>query len=138
MKQTLVFYLELFLACVSPALGQATLTWDANISTSGAQDGAGTWNTSNTNCWTGTAITSALDHSLRDLSVDGESICMAFSSEAGKSYRLWKNPSLAPSDSIPVRTSRALVRAWKFSKFWILASSAAFSALNASIEANHI
>jgi hypothetical protein len=49
-------------------------------------------------------VAAAPDHSLRDLSVDGESIRMAFSSEAGKSYRLWKNPSLAPSEWIPVRT----------------------------------
>jgi hypothetical protein len=49
-------------------------------------------------------ITPAPDHSLRDLSTDGESLRMAFSSEAGKSYRLWKNPTLEPADWIPVRT----------------------------------
>jgi fibronectin-binding autotransporter adhesin len=32
---------------------QAQITWDSNTSTTGAQDGAGTWNTSNTNWWDG-------------------------------------------------------------------------------------
>ncbi|MCS7305198.1 MAG: autotransporter-associated beta strand repeat-containing protein, partial [Thermoguttaceae bacterium] len=33
----------------------AVLTWDANTAVSGAQDGSGTWNTSNNNWWTGSA-----------------------------------------------------------------------------------
>ncbi|MCU0794791.1 MAG: autotransporter-associated beta strand repeat-containing protein [Akkermansiaceae bacterium] len=37
---------------------QANLTWDADAVTSGAQDGAGTWNTINTNWWDGAANTS--------------------------------------------------------------------------------
>ncbi len=41
-----------------PLVAQASLTWDSNTSTSGAQDGAGTWNTINTNWWTGAANTS--------------------------------------------------------------------------------
>ncbi|MCU0794790.1 MAG: autotransporter-associated beta strand repeat-containing protein [Akkermansiaceae bacterium] len=36
------------------AVAQSTLTWDSNTTTTGAQDGAGTWNTSNTNWWNGT------------------------------------------------------------------------------------
>ena len=32
---------------------QAQITWDSSTSTTGAQDGAGTWNTSNTNWWDG-------------------------------------------------------------------------------------
>lgn len=42
-------------ALFAPALSAATLTWDANTSTSGAQDGSGTWNTANTNWWNGAA-----------------------------------------------------------------------------------
>ena len=34
---------------------QATLSWDSNTTTAGAQDGAGTWNTTNTNWWDGAA-----------------------------------------------------------------------------------
>ena len=34
---------------------QANPTWDATTGTTGAQDGAGTWNTSNTNWWNGSA-----------------------------------------------------------------------------------
>ena len=37
------------------ASAQANLTWDANTGTSAAQDGAGTWDTSNSNWWTGAA-----------------------------------------------------------------------------------
>ncbi len=33
----------------------ANLTWDADTATTGVQDAAGTWNTSNTNWWNGTA-----------------------------------------------------------------------------------
>ena len=33
----------------------ANLTWDADTGTTGAQAGSGTWNTSNTNWWTGSA-----------------------------------------------------------------------------------
>jgi fibronectin-binding autotransporter adhesin len=52
------------LASSTRLFGQATLTWDSNTSTTGAQDGAGAWNTSNTNWWNGTANTSfvANDH----------------------------------------------------------------------------
>ena len=32
----------------------ATLTWDANASSTGPQDGAGTWNTTTSNWWNGT------------------------------------------------------------------------------------
>lgn len=46
------------IAATTRLWGQATLTWDSSTSTTGAQDGAGTWNTSNTNWWTGTANTS--------------------------------------------------------------------------------
>lgn len=35
-----------------PAMG-ANLTWDATTATTGSQDGAGAWNTSNTNWWDG-------------------------------------------------------------------------------------
>jgi fibronectin-binding autotransporter adhesin len=41
----------------SPSQAQ-TLTWDANTATAGAQDGAGSWNTSNTNWLSGGANTS--------------------------------------------------------------------------------
>lgn len=34
--------------------GGATLTWDADTATTGAQDGGGAWNTSGTNWWNGT------------------------------------------------------------------------------------
>lgn len=43
------------IAATTRLWGQANLTWDSNTSTTGAQDGAGTWNTSNTNWWTGAA-----------------------------------------------------------------------------------
>ncbi len=33
----------------------AQITWDSNTTTTGAQDGPGTWNTSNSNWWTGSA-----------------------------------------------------------------------------------
>lgn len=42
-------------ALFAPALSAATLTWDANTITSGAQDGSGTWNSGNTNWWNGAA-----------------------------------------------------------------------------------
>ncbi len=35
----------------------ADLTWDADTATAGAQEGSGTWNTSNTNWWNGSANT---------------------------------------------------------------------------------
>lgn len=35
------------------AFGQSTFTWDVVSGTSGPQDGAGTWNSSNTNWWNG-------------------------------------------------------------------------------------
>ncbi len=35
----------------------STVTWDANTTTTGAQDGAGSWTTSGTNWWIGTANT---------------------------------------------------------------------------------
>ena len=35
----------------------ASLTWDANTGTTGAQDGNGTWDTTNTNWWNGAANT---------------------------------------------------------------------------------
>ena len=38
-----------------PSLDAASLTWDADTGTTAAQDGAGTWNTSNTNWWNGSA-----------------------------------------------------------------------------------
>ncbi len=34
----------------------ATYTWDADTGTTGAQDGAGTWNTTNTNWWNGSDV----------------------------------------------------------------------------------
>lgn len=37
------------------ASGQSTFTWDPNGGTSGPQDGAGTWNSSNTNWWNGSS-----------------------------------------------------------------------------------
>ena len=36
------------------ALHAASVTWDADTVTTAAQDGVGTWNTSNTNWWNGT------------------------------------------------------------------------------------
>lgn len=48
--------LPLLLLTLTPlAVQAANLTWDATTGTTGAQDGAGTWNTSNTNWWTGSA-----------------------------------------------------------------------------------
>jgi autotransporter-associated beta strand protein len=46
------------LATCSTAFAQATLTWDADTTTTGAQDGAGSWDTGNSNWWNGTANTS--------------------------------------------------------------------------------
>lgn len=43
------------LASASISYGQASLTWDSNTTTTAAQDGAGNWNTTNTNWWNGTA-----------------------------------------------------------------------------------
>lgn len=37
------------------AASAADVTWDANTSTTGAQDGAGTWNTINSNWWNGSS-----------------------------------------------------------------------------------
>ena len=48
----------------------AVLTWDADTTTPGAQDGAGTWNTSNTNWWDGTGNV-AWNNSLPDSAVIG-------------------------------------------------------------------
>ena len=49
--------LPLFLAgaLLHPAQAQQTLTWDANTGSAGAQDGAGTWDTSANNWWNGSA-----------------------------------------------------------------------------------
>jgi len=44
-----------FLALGMVGAQAATFTFDANTSTSGAQDGGGTWNTANVNWWNGTA-----------------------------------------------------------------------------------
>lgn len=38
-------------ALAAPSLNAATLTWDADPSVSGAQDGSGEWNTTSTNWW---------------------------------------------------------------------------------------
>lgn len=43
-----------FSALALPATG-TDVTWDATTGTTGAQDGAGTWNTGNTNWWNGTS-----------------------------------------------------------------------------------
>jgi autotransporter-associated beta strand protein len=45
----------LLLTLAPLALQAADITWDATTGTTGAQDGAGTWNTANTNWWTGAA-----------------------------------------------------------------------------------
>lgn len=42
-------------ACATPTLHSETLTWDANTSTTGAQNGLGVWNTTNSNWWNGSA-----------------------------------------------------------------------------------
>jgi fibronectin-binding autotransporter adhesin len=42
-----------FFASIIASYGQANLTWDSNTGTTGAQDGAGAWNTTNTNWWNG-------------------------------------------------------------------------------------
>ncbi|MFM8496354.1 MAG: beta strand repeat-containing protein, partial [Planctomycetia bacterium] len=39
---------------VAPLSAQAQVTWDANTTTSGPQDGSGTWSTSDANWWNGT------------------------------------------------------------------------------------
>ena len=44
------------------------------------------------------------DHSLRDISIDGENLRMVFSSESGASYRLWKSSTLTEGDWSMVRT----------------------------------
>ena len=41
----------------------ATLTWDANGTTTGVTDGAGTWNTANTNWWNGSSTGTWVDNS---------------------------------------------------------------------------
>lgn len=57
MKYLLRFLFGGFASCTC-IFAQSTLTWDADTGTSGAQDGAGSWNTSNTNWWNGSANTS--------------------------------------------------------------------------------
>lgn len=47
----LTIFAALFTA---PVIHAQTLTWDANTSITGAQNGLGTWNLTNTNWWTGT------------------------------------------------------------------------------------
>lgn len=54
MKRT-IYFLLCGLAASSRLFSQSTLTWDADAGSSGAQDGAGAWNTTNTNWWNGAA-----------------------------------------------------------------------------------
>ena len=58
MKTPAIKKFVVILSCVLPlVLPAATLTWDADTTTTGAEDGSGTWDTSTANWWTGSADT---------------------------------------------------------------------------------
>lgn len=66
--------LPLILLSLTPLTVHAQKTWDANTTTTGAQDGGGTWNTANTNWWDGAANASF---------VSGDNVTIGAASGAG-------------------------------------------------------